>query len=302
MDTIICGEALQELKKLPDSIVQCCVTSPPYWGLRDYGVEEQLGLETSPEEYTARLVEILREVKRLLKDGGTLWLNIGDCYGGLRGNTSPAPDNKNPHVEADTPPKARGETSRKQLLGIPWRVAFALQSEGWCLRSDIIWHKNNCMPESVTDRPTSSHEHIFLLVQSDKYYYNADAIREPHETNIPVVVKQTKGHGDVRPEDEKDPWGSMGYHPLGRNKRDVWSIPTQPFPEARFAVFPERLIEPCVLAGSKEGDIVLDPFMGSGTVVFVAIKHKRKYLGIDINSEYCELARKRTKEVRVALF
>ena len=300
---IICGDALAELKKLESGIAQTCITSPPYWGLRDYGMDGQLGLESSPEAYTARLVEIFAEVKRVLRDDGTLWLVLGDSYSGIRGNKTSAPDNKHPHPEADTP-TLLGDKNRKQLLGIPWRVALAFQADGWYLRSDIIWAKPNPMPESVTDRPTSAHEHIFLLAKSQWYYYDADAVREPAFDWGQRAREQGKWFAPDNdyPLGQHTGFKDADFAECGRNKRNVWTIATQPYPEAHFAVFPPALIEPCVLAGSAEGDTVLDPFLGSGTTAEVALKHRRKFIGIELNPEYVKLAEKRLREVEVVMF
>lgn len=296
---ILHGDSLDVLRSLPDGFVNTCVTSPPYWGLRDYGVDGQLGAEPTPEEYVERLVAVFREVKRVLRDDGTLWLNLGDSYVGT--------GHKGRHRDPKNKSGRNGQSwalnnrvdglKRKDLVGIPWRVAFALQADGWYLRSDIIWHKPNAMPESVKDRPTKAHEYIFLLTKSAKYYYDADAIREPVTTkpwgkgpngSIGTAKKQQGAAGGARAKS-----GRAGNHPKGRNKRTVWSVTTKPFKGAHFAVFPPDLIEPCVLAGAPEGGIVLDPFFGAGTTGLVAQKHGRNYLGIELNSEYIELARKR---------
>jgi DNA modification methylase len=311
---IITGDAREVLKTLPDKSVHCCVTSPPYWGLRDYGVDGQLGLEETPEEYVERLVQVFREVRRVLRDDGTLWLNLGDSYYRSWGNY--APTGKGGQREKHTerfdrrayagkvdwrPPTSykHEQLKPKDLVGIPWRVAFALQADGWYLRSDIIWHKPNPMPESVTDRPTKAHEYIFLLSKSERYYYDADAIREPHKTNLPVVDKHKAGaytdkHLDNQ---EADPFGSVGYHPKGRNKRTVWTVSTKPFSGTHFATFPEELIEPCILAGCPVGGTVLDPFFGAGTTGLVAVKLDRKYIGIELNPEYVKLAKERLRPV-----
>ncbi|MEB3151161.1 MAG: site-specific DNA-methyltransferase [Sphaerospermopsis sp.] len=272
---LINGEALDALKKLPDSLVQTVVTSPPYYGQRDYGKEKQIGIEESADEYINRLLEIFEEVKRVLKEDGTLWLNVGDKY--IDGN----------------------------LAGLPWKLALALKERGWILRSDIIWYKPNAMPSSVKNRPTTDHEYIFLLAKSSKYYYDADAIREPHVT-FSENSKMRGGRNHLgkkggTPEQGKNAGNSnlhngrwdQAFHPKGRNKRTVWEVPLSKFRDAHFAVFPEQLIEPCILAGSSEGGIVLDPFFGSGTVGLVAMKKGRKFIGIDINEDYCQIASKR---------
>lgn len=288
--TILTGCCLSLLATLPDKSVNTCVTSPPYYGLRDYGVTGQLGLEPTPEEYVANMVKVFRDVRRVLRDDGTLWLNIGDTFGGQRGNKTPAPDSKHRHDAADTPGSAKGGTLRKQLLGIPWRVALALQADGWYLRQDIIWHKPNCMPESVTDRCTKAHEYIFLLSKNERYYFDHEAIREQ-------AVKGAAGSSFHK--------GKTGTHQLGRSsdkermedgmrsRRSVWSIPTKPLAEAHFATYPPDLIEPCILAGCSVDGTVIDPFFGAGTTGLVAEKHSRHCIGIELNPQYAEIARKR---------
>lgn len=258
------GEVLQIMNSLPSRSIQCVVTSPPYWGLRDYNIEGQIGLEKTLTQYANRLVAVFSEVKRVLKDNGIFWLNIGDGYtSGNRGWR--APDKKNPARAMNIRPDTPEGLKPKDLLGVPWRLAFALQQDGWYLRSDIIWHKPNAMPESVKDRPTRAHEYIFLFSKSEKYYYDYEA------------VKEKKGK-------------------KSRNRRSVWNINTQPFPEAHFATFPPTLIEPCILAGSKKGDYVLDPFFGSGTVGVVCQQHERNYIGIELHPEYFSMAYKRLNE------
>ncbi len=267
---ILVGDCRSRLAELPDQSVQTCVTSPPYFGLRDYGHDGQIGLEQTPEAFVSELVAVFREVRRVLRDDGTLWLNLGDSYG-----------------------------QGKQLRGIPWRVAFALQADGWYLRSDIIWHKPNPMPESVTDRPTKSHEYLFLLAKSERYYYDADAIREPHaEVSINRVRRpfhlseHVEGRAVNTPED-----GDMSrfLHPNGRNRRSVWTVPTSPFKGAHFATFPPDLIEPCIKAGSKAGDVVLDPFGGAGTTGLVSDRLGRDAILCELNPRYAELAADRLR-------
>ena len=237
------------------------VTSPPYWGLRDYGIEGQIGLEPTLKEFLGRLVAVFREVKRVLKEDGTLWLNIGDGY--TSGNRRwRATDKKNPARAMDVRPDTPEGLKPKDLLGIPWRLAFALQQDGWYLRSDIVWYKPNAMPESVKDRPTRAHEYIFLLTKAEQYYYDYEAIVE------------TNGNGR-------------------RNRRSVWLVNTQPFPDAHFATFPPALIEPCILGGSKPGDYVLDPFFGSGTVGVVCQEQSRHFIGIELRPAYIAIARRR---------
>lgn len=290
---ILQGDALTVLASLDGESVHTCVTSPPYWGLRDYGIEGQIGLEKTPEEYVARLVEIFREVKRVLRADGTLWLNLGDSYAANR--SYQVPDSKHVDVGNSNGMKASDFGMKpKDLVGIPWMVAFALRADGWYLRSDIIWSKPNAMPESVTDRPTKSHEYIFLLSKSERYYYNADAIREPH-----VEFRKRTFPGFVKGVDERKAEGSggcAGGHPSGRNRRTVWTVTTKPYNEAHFATFPHKLIEPCVLAGAPVGRTVFDPFCGSGTTGAVAIKHQRKFIGIELNPAYIDMAQRRIAE------
>ena len=362
MENLLIGDVREKLKEVDDCSVQCCVTSPPYWGLRDYQEENQIGLEETPEEYVENMVKVFREVKRVLKDGGTCWLNLGDSY------------------------------YNKNIAGIPFKVAFALQQDGWYLRQDIIWHKPNPMPESVQDRCTKSHEYIFLLTKSAKYYYDADAIREkaitePQKVNKTLSTKTKYGSVEneskhrqgmhkergesivaTRPKipnqdkfvdfirqrtnakklsadtgiklskvehwfrkDESgfshpniqdwdiireylDDWSddfkniddmmtkielhndSINNNPKGRNKRSVWTITTKPFKDAHFAVFPIEIPTYCIKAGSKEGDVVLDPFMGSGTTALVSQEHGRKWVGVELNPEYIKIIKKRTQQ------
>ncbi len=283
---------------IADNSVDCVVTSPPYWGLRDYHVDNQLGMESTPEEYCNNMTNVFREIWRVLKPTGTVWLNLGDSYVGTghKGNwTDPKHrEGRNGQVVAKNN-KVKGLKS-KDLVGIPWRVAFALQADGWYLRSDIIWSKPNPMPESVQDRPTKAHEYIFLLTKSKNYYYDADAIREQ------AVGERWGGHKPINLNNTKDTNNVFNgltrerdMMPPHRNKRSVWLITTKPYADAHFATFPEDLIEPCILAGSPEGGIVLDPFVGSGTAMVVAQKHRRKGIGIDLNKEYLDLAVKRIK-------
>ena len=267
-DMIHHGDVRTILPTLKTGSVQCVVTSPPYWGLRNYNVKDQIGLERTPEAYVEKMVAVFREVKRVLRDDGTCWLNLGDSF------------------------------QDKQLVGMPWRVAFALQADGWYLRSDIIWSKPNPMPESVTDRPTKGHEYIFLLSKRPKYYYDADVIREkPESVGYAGMELNSNAPGWSWNPNEK---GEKG-HPLpgswqdgtGRNKRTVWTVPTAPFPGAHFATFPPNLIEPSILAGCPRGGVVLDPFMGAGTTAIVALKNARHYIGIELNPEYAQMARDR---------
>jgi site-specific DNA-methyltransferase (cytosine-N4-specific) len=256
---IIQGDALHILYHLPAQSVQCVVTSPPYWGLRDYKIDGQIGLEETLQQFINRLIAVFSEVKRVLKDDGALWLNIGDGYtSGNRGYR--APDKKNPARAMDVRPDTPEGLKPKDLLGIPWRLAFALQDDGWYLRSDIVWNKPNAMPESVKDRPTRSHEYLFMLTKSESYYYDFAAVREP------------------------TPDGKL------RNKRLVWSVNTQATAGAHFATYPPALIAPCVLSSTRPGDFVLDPFFGSGTTGLVAHELQRKYVGIELHPDYISLA------------
>ncbi len=256
------GDAYQVLQSLPDNFFQTAVTSPPYWGLRDYGMDAQIGAEEHLETYIAHLVQVFSELRRVLRNDGTLWLNLGDSYTS-GGRKRRAPDKKNPaRAMAYRSPTPEG-LKPKDLIGVPWRVAFALQQEGWYLRSEIIWHKPNPHPESVKDRPTRAHETIFLLTKSEKYYYNYRAIMEPaHNGNF-------------------------------RNKRTIWTVATEPTKEAHFATFPTKLIRPCILAGSRVGDFVLDPFFGSGTTGLVAAMNDRYFTGIELRPTYVQIARER---------
>lgn len=275
--TILVGDAREKMTELPDGSVQCVVTSPPYWGLRDYGVEGQLGLESTPEEYVENLVRVCREVWRVLATDGVLWLNLGDTYAGAydmgvwregaqRADGSFADDQEKRRNRngAGVVPGVKP----KDLVGIPWRVAFALQADGWHLRQDIIWAKPNPMPESVKDRCTRSHEYLFLLTKSAKYYFDSDSIREP-AIKRPNLQRAT---------------------PPKRSKRDVWTVGGQRFRGAHFAVMPEAVAEPPVLATSRPGDLVLDPFAGSGTVGVVALRHGRRFVGVEISPAYAQIA------------
>ena len=374
------GDCLQVLATLPAESVQTCITSPPYWGLRDYGAEGQLGLEATPELYVASMVAVFREVRRVLRDDGTLWLNLGDSYAGAASGSNPSetsklgsgPGGASKHRDsvkfAQRP--AAASLKPKDLVGIPWRVAFALQADGWYLRQDIIWHKPNPMPESVTDRCTKAHEYIFLMTKSPRYFYDAEAIKElsaqpigeKRWTGTQSKAVQTGNHSGTLGTNQGDPT---------RNRRSVWTVTTKPFKGAHFATFPPDLIEPCVLAGSADkccskcgkpwervvkkdnppndgttqsayapgmtanrlamkrqaarergeefvnrvrtlgfspacncgetartSSTVLDPFNGAGTTGVVAIQHGRRYIGIELNPDYLEMARKRIQETR----
>jgi DNA modification methylase len=272
---ILIGDAKDKLKELETESIQSVITSPPYWGLRDYGNDAQIGLEKTPDEYINNMIEVFNEVFRVLKKDGTLWLNVGDSYSSIR----------------DT----KIGLKNKDLVGIPWMLAFALRMNGWYLRQDIIWAKPNPMPESVRDRCTKSHEYIFMLTKSEKYYYDYNAIREPRTS-----VGSNHQFGGKKYNDPTNPiYGSIQsvYESDGkRNKRDVWNITTQPFKDAHFAVMPEALVEPCILAGSKVDDLILDPFAGSGTVGVVAKKHNRNFIGIELNPDYAKIANDRINE------
>lgn len=353
---ILQGDCRTVLATLPDASVHCCVTSPPYWGLRDYGtasweggdvgcdhrkppngsdpakgssleggkstvghsqswgdicrkcgarrIDQQLGLEKTPEEYVARMVEVFREVRRVLRDDGTLWLNLGDSYNGYMANqraTSISANNQEarPMLESGRGKRTAGLTA-KDLVGIPWRVAFALQTDGWILRQDIIWSKPGPMPESVRDRYTKSHEYIFLLSKSQRYYFDQEAIKEPctYPRGGACFGKIEKdGPGSRRISDADNARIRGGT----RNKRSVWTVTTKPYKGAHFATFPPKLIEPCILAGCPAGGTVLDPFMGSGTTLAVAKEHGRSGIGIELNPDYIVLARRRIAAVQPSL-
>lgn len=372
INKIICGDALEIIRSLPDGIVNCCVTSPPYWGLRDYGVDGQLGLERTPEEYIAKMVGVFREVRRILRDDGTLWLNMGDCYAtdggiGTQGKTGCRADRRHTQqtlkkritkplldgsgktqdhaLRADEAGRVTPNLKPKDLVGMPWRLALALQADGWYLRSDIIWHKPCPMPESVNDRPTKAHEYLFLLSKSERYHYDHEAIME--QASPDTHARYARGRSDdhkwadggpgnqtiaksfvhmrapgvnpkaMMPKDEGrqeqglETASKFGHGPgwrnkqnesfsaavkdvvEWRNKRTVWTVPPQPFPEAHFATFPEALVRPCILAGCPEGGLVFDPFIGSGTVAVVAESLGCNWLGIELNPAYIEMAERR---------
>lgn len=376
LDHIYNENCLTGLAHLPAKSVQMCVTSPPYYGLRDYGtgrweggdancthqpadtpqkrgiegstlqggkkhtghqqegyagtcarcgairIDHQLGLEPTPEAYVANMVAVFREVRRVLKNDGVLWLNLGDSYNGTSSNQS----GRNGYNDCRANREARYSVGGienlkpKDLIGIPWLVAFALRADGWYLRQDIIWHKPNPMPESVTDRCTKAHEYIFLLSTSEKYFYDAEAIKEEGvwdiDGNGTIKIKERQREGlKSNPDEMKN--GIRITYPNGkhkdglqspkiingtRNKRSVWTIATQPYPEAHFATFPPDLIIPCIKAGSKPGDIILDPFMGSGTTAEVALRLQRHYIGYEINPQYIQLAEKRLRPHKFNLF
>lgn len=335
------GDCLAGLREMDDESVNCCVTSPPYFGLRDYGHDGQIGLEPSPEEYVAKLVEVFREVRRVLRDDGTLWLNLGDSYAndGKWGGSSGGKHVTALHGDTGI---GRGKVTTglkpKNLIGIPWRVAFALQADGWYLRQDIIWSKPNPMPESVKDRCTQSHEYLFLLSKSPRYFFNAEAIKEPAaqssvERLLQDVANQAgslranggsdrpfkAGGRSARDSFKRDgskrveaiPGQSVGTHRPeraesdhdihSRNKRSVWSVATKPFAEAHFATFPEELIEPCLLAGCPVDGVVLDPFLGAGTTAVVAAKLGLAWEGLELNPEYAAIAEDRIRGAQPGL-
>jgi len=296
---IITGDCIESMRGMADQSVHCCITSPPYFGLRDYGVEGQIGLESSPAEFVAKLVDVFREVRRVLRDDGTLWLNLGDSYARPLAKGGSGPGGKNREWYGENYGDAGGAgvpagPKPKDLIGIPWRVAFALQADGWYLRQDIIWAKPNPMPESVTDRCTKAHEYIFLLAKSERYYFDQGAIKDP------TTDPEYRTVGKIRPTAEGGEGfeirGGLHSQPGGRvsrNRRSVWSVSPAQFSEAHFATFPPKLIEPCILAGCPEGGTVLDPFSGSGTTGLVSIQHQRKYIGIELNPEYVAMSNRR---------
>ncbi|NWG17210.1 MAG: site-specific DNA-methyltransferase [Chloroflexi bacterium] len=288
IDTVLIGDSWTQAQNLPSECVQCIITSPPYWGHRQYAKAAELrefefGSEKTAQKYVEKLVALFDELKRVLKPNGTLWLNLGDTY------------------------------RDGQLAGIPWRTALALKDTGWLLRSEIIWHKPNAMPSSVMNRPTTDHETIFLFAKSPDYYYNADAIREPHVTfSEQSRMKGGRNHlGKINstPEKGKNQGNSnlhrgrwdQAFHPLGRNKRTVWNIPLSKFRDAHFAVFPPQLVETCLLAGTTRDDVVLDPFMGSGTTAVVAKEHGRHFVGLELVPEYAEMTMRRVDEIQIRL-
>lgn len=364
MINLLQGDCREVLKTLPGVSVQCVVTSPPYYGLRDYGtakwegggdgcdhretdrrnsrdkgafhggddtaqthpygdvcqrcgairIDSQLGLEPTPDAYVANLVAVFREVRRVLRDDGTVWLNLGDSYSAGGGDTytgfnerydGTGLNGKQTETHDHFVKLGDKRLPSKNLLGTPWRVAFALQADGWWLRQDIVWAKPNPMPESVTDRCTKSHEYVFLLTKSARYYYDNEAVKEPSTSQDGKAAdfkRNTKeqlipGQDVVQHRVDRDSTIDTGL----RNKRDVWIIATQPYSEAHFATMPEKLVEPCVLAGSKPSDVVLDPFNGAGTVGLVALKLGRSYIGIELNPEYIEMTRCRLEEVQPML-
>lgn len=310
--SILRGDVIDRLRELPGESVHCVVTSPPYWGLRDYGMAGQIGLESTPAEFVAKMVDVFREVRRVLRSDGTAWVNVGDSYASSVGGVGNNPSSKSTlTTNSGRGPKPgdkyaqgnEGERVRlthglkpKDLCGIPWRLAFALQSDGWWLRQDIIWNKPNPMPESVTDRCTKAHEYVFLLSKSERYYYDAGAIKEPATGRDPGNVghKYAEQYAAEDGEMLRTKAGLANVGPADeRNKRSVWTVATQSFSEAHFATFPEELITPCILAGGPIGGTVLDPFSGSGTTGVVALRYHREYIGIELNPEYASMSERR---------
>ena len=305
------GNCLDILPTLEPGSVQTCVTSPPYFGLRDYGMLDQIGLEATPDEFVAAMVAVFREVRRVLRDDGTLWLNLGDSYNaagrtghGSRVGCKQGTNRASNAGHDQCRPNVQG-LKEKDLIGIPWRVAFALQTDGWYLRQDIIWSKPNPMPESVRDRCTKAHEYLFLLSKSPRYYFDIEAMKEPAGGNAKGAAATFKRSGSKR--EQRTPGQSYGTHrpdredvPYNepRNRRSVWTVSTKPFKGAHFATFPVELIEPCILAGSRPGDLVLDPFMGAGTTAVAASMHGRRWLGCELNPEYHAIATERLRGVQ----
>ena len=262
---LVCGDASKALAAMPTGVFQTCVTSPPYWSLRDYKIAGQIGLESSVKDYIRSLTKVFESVRRVTRDDGTLWLNIGDSYTS-GGRTWRATDKKNPIRAMDIRPPTPDGLKPKDLIGVPWRLAFALQDAGWYLRADVVWNKPNCQPESVKDRPTRCHEYLFLFSKSERYRYDRAARRGPN----------------------------------GRNLRTVWDINTRPLPEAHFATFPSALVEPCLELASNPGDLILDPFIGAGTTGQVALNLKRRFVGIELNPAYLDIAERRVNGLRRA--
>lgn len=317
---ILEGDVLARLKDLPNESVNCVITSPPYWGLRDYEVEGQIGQEATPQEFVAKMVEVFNEVWRVLRDDGTLWLNLGDTYnnrlggqvngiGKKYGDTKDLPGHERPCRKATAISRSKAKGLRpKSLVGIPWRVAIALMDEGWILRSEVIWHKLTPMPESVTDRPTRAHETVFLFSKQPRYHYDADAIREPLAPNTATTFgtkRKSKGNdagGNVKSDNFgrrvpiRKPKLKEDGTPAGANKRTVWPIASARFPGAHFATFPPALVEPCIKAGCPTDGVVLDPFFGAGTTGLVAKQFGRNFVGIELNPEYVAMAKKRLYE------
>lgn len=274
MFKLLVGDAIEQLKTLPDKSINTCVTSPPYYGLRDYGIDNQIGLEETPDDYIERVVDVFREVKRVLRDDGILWVNIGDTYNGSKkGNTEIYKHKSCSDANQNFKKKLWDGAKPKDLIGIPWMLAFALRNDGWYLRQDIIWAKNNPMPEPVKDRCTRSHEYVFMLTKSKKYWFDHEAMQEDAVSRSGAGAKYGK-----------------------RNKRDVWNCSVAITKEAHFAVFPKELIEPCILAGCPENGLVLDPFSGSGTSGIVAVNNSRNFIGVELNPEYISITERRVEK------
>jgi len=309
-----CGDCLEVMRGMPDKSVQCCVTSPPYYGLRDYGVDGQIGLEQTPEKYIANLVAVFREVRRVLRNDGTLWLNLGDSYASVKSRYSSRPQTisgkSRGEPQASNKPDLYGNKlgiKDKDLLMIPASVAIALRTDGWYLRSQIVWYKPNPMPESVKDRPTKSHEMIYLLSKSARYYYDAQSVLESaaYDGRKDTTIKPSKKYAGrnmmqgSQPQQtgrgiEQERWPQkLADGTRGRSRRDVWAVNTTQYKGAHFATFPPKLIEPCILAGCPVGGIVIDPFSGAGTTGIVALQHGRSFIGIELNPEYLKMAEAR---------
>jgi DNA modification methylase len=312
---ILVGNVTQKVHELEPGSVQTCVTSPPYYGLRDYGVAEQIGSEDTLPLYVEKMIEVFRGVRRALKDDGTLWLNLGDTYNAYNAGSGPGGWGGQERRDGARPKLASGFGLRykglkpKDLMGVPWRVALALQEDGWFLRSDIIWSKPNPMPESVTDRPTKAHEYIFLLAKSEVYFYDSNAIKEPSSSPPVIPWSERKAEGELIRNGISNDVPQLNRRrsngpdtDVWRNKRTVWEIATRPFSGAHFATFPETIPSLCIQAGSRLGDLVLDPFLGSGTTAAVAKRLGRRYVGIELNPEYAEIARKRIEAETPSLF
>lgn len=302
LNRFVIGDALRELRKVPDGTFHCCVTSPPYWGLRDYGVRGQYGLERTPQLYVRKMVALFREVRRVLRDDGTLWLNLGDSYINAKGascGSDPKQEARRGFVRPQDQPPPPG-LKPKDLIGIPWRVAFALQADGWWLRSEIIWAKPNPMPESVSDRPTKAHEHVFLLTKGRRYFYDSNAIAEPllhpEAATADDASRAFTRRRATAPAPRQGASELEKPAPTTRNARDVWTIASEPYDGAHFATFPRELARRCILAGCPEGGAVLDCFFGSGTVGEVAERHGRRWFGIELQREYEPLIEQRTKQ------
>ena len=308
---IIIGDCFQELKKIPDNVFDCCITSPPYYRMRDYGVPEQIGNEETPYEYIEKLTRIFGEVKRCMKENGTLWVNIGDGYGGSGKGAAFYPETLKDSLQKSNMGSykqnvMKGRYSdksikKKDMMGIPWMLAFALRDSGWYLRQDIIWEKPNPMPESVKDRCTKSHEYIFLFSKSPEYYFDNEAIKEPtvYKTGSREDKKQGEFQGK-RHAHEGFKHISDSFRAIRdtKNKRDVWRVPVSTYRGAHFATFPVDLVIPMVLAGTKPGGVILDPFAGSGTVAEVAVRLQRSYVAVELNPEYEKLIEERVRKVQ----